>query len=40
MIYHISVAFGSGAAKIGFEYEASKVRNASSLRIYAVFNRK
>ena len=38
-ISHFS-CFGSGAAKIGLEYEASKVRNASSLRTYAVFNRR
>lgn len=39
MIYHILVAFGRGAAKIGSEFEGSKFRNASSLRTYAVFNR-
>ena len=37
-MYHILLAFGSGAAKIELEYEVSKVRNASSLRTYAVFN--
>ena len=39
MINHILVAFGSGAANIGLWYEASKVRNASSLRTYAVLNK-
>ena len=39
MIYHILVAFGSGAGKIELEYEARKVRNASPLGTYAVFNR-